>query len=115
MNARRINEEGRHQAAVEVIGQGIAGMLRNEPRRNWSLAAGKPKKNWSLYNIHVIEEHKRLKALGSQQNLFQVASRSWKEMSEEDRMRRYGDIYTLDQERYEREMEEWRERRRNPE
>jgi len=78
-------------------------------------AAGKPKKNWSLYNIHVMEERKRLKALGSEQDLFQVAARSWREMSEEDRMRRYGDILTLDKQRYEREMEEWRERRRNPE
>jgi len=105
MNAPRINEEGRHQAAVEVIGQGIVGMLRNKPRRNWR----------SLYHIHVMEERRRLKALGSEQNLFQVAARSWREMSEEERWRRYGDIYTLDQERYEREMEEWRERRRNPE
>ncbi|KAK1738978.1 hypothetical protein QTG54_010294 [Skeletonema marinoi] len=77
-------------------------------------AAGKPKKNWSLYNIHVMEERKRLKALGSEQDLFQVASRSWKEMSEEDRMRRYGDIFTLDKERYEREMEVWWEERKVP-
>jgi len=62
-----------------------------------------------------MEERKRLKALGSEQDLFQVAARSWREMSEEDRMRRYGDILTLDKQRYEREMEEWRERRRNPE
>jgi len=77
-------------------------------------AAGKPKKNWSLYNIHVMEERKRLKALGSEQDLFQVAARSWREMSEEDRMRLYGDILTLDKQRYEREMEGWWEERKVP-
>ncbi|KAK1738977.1 hypothetical protein QTG54_010293 [Skeletonema marinoi] len=109
----------------EVVGQGFAGLLRNELpkvikqelRRKQvkeEKAAGKPKKNCHMYNIHVSEERKRLKELGPVRDLFQVASRSWGEMSEEERMRQYGDIFTRNKERYERELEGWRERRRNP-
>ena len=77
-------------------------------------AAGKPKKNWSLYNIHVMEEQKRLKELGSGEDLFQVASRSWKEIDEEERWARYGGIYEIDKGRYERELEVWWEEREVP-
>jgi len=115
-------EETVREQLQEVVGQGIAGLLRNELpkvikqefRRKQvkeEKAAGKPRKNWSLLNIHVMEERKRL---GPVQDLFQVASRPWNEMSEEERWRRYGDLFTLDKERYKRELEGWRERRRNP-
>jgi len=106
------------RVAVDQLPKVIKKEIKREAKKEKvkkEKAAGKPKRNWSLYNIHVMEERKRLKALGSEQDLFQVAARSWREMSEEDRMRRYGDILTLDKQRYEREMEEWRERRRNPE
>jgi len=111
----------------EVVGQGIAGTLRNELLKVIKLefrrkqvkeekAAGKPRRPWSLINIHVMEESKRLKGLKSEEKseeaFIQVATRSWNKMSEEERMRLYGDTRTRDKERYEREQEEWS--RRNP-
>ena len=118
-------EETVREKLQEVVGQGIAGMLRNELpkvikqefRRKQvkeEKAAGKPKKNWNLYNIHVMEERKRLKELGSEEDLFRVAAMTWKMISDEERWRRYGDLFTRNKERYERELEGWRERRRNP-
>jgi len=121
----KVNETVREQLQ-EVVGQGIGGLLRNDLSKvikkeikreakkekvKKEEAAGKPKKNLSLFNIHVREEGKRL---GPVRDLFQVASRSWREMPEKDRMRLYGDILTLDKQRYEREMEGWWEERKVP-
>eukprot|EP00577_Skeletonema_sp_RCC1716_P005207 CAMPEP_0113371464 /NCGR_PEP_ID=MMETSP0013_2-20120614/26_1 /TAXON_ID=2843 ORGANISM="Skeletonema costatum, Strain 1716" /NCGR_SAMPLE_ID=MMETSP0013_2 /ASSEMBLY_ACC=CAM_ASM_000158 /LENGTH=805 /DNA_ID=CAMNT_0000253313 /DNA_START=6644 /DNA_END=9061 /DNA_ORIENTATION=- /assembly_acc=CAM_ASM_000158 len=117
----KVEETVREQLRV-AVDQEVEGMLRKKlpkvikkeikreakkEKVKKEKAAGKPKKNWSLFNIHVMEERKRLKALGPVRDLFQVASRSWGEMSEEERTRQYGDIFTLDKERYEREMEGW--------
>eukprot|EP00985_Skeletonema_marinoi_P026171 scaffold20062_cov158-Skeletonema_marinoi.AAC.2 len=118
-------EETVREQLQEVVGQGIAGLLRNELpkvikqefRRKQvkeEKAAGKPKKNCHMYNIHVSEERKRLKELGSEEDLFRVAAMTWKMISDEERWRRYGDLFTRNKERYERELEGWRERRRNP-
>mmetsp|Transcript_14870 Transcript_14870/g.22991 ORF Transcript_14870/g.22991 Transcript_14870/m.22991 type:complete len:858 (-) Transcript_14870:120-2693(-) len=69
--------------------------------------AGKPKKALSYYNIHVKEEGLRLKASGSKEDVFQVASLSWKELDDEEILERYGSVHKLDKERYDREMKEW--------
>jgi len=97
----------------EAVGQGLRG-IKKELRRNLvkeEKAAGKPKQKLNMYNVHVKEECKRLKALGSDKKWFQEAAVTWKMMSVEEKSRRYGGLLAQNNERSEREMESWRESR----
>jgi predicted DNA-binding ArsR family transcriptional regulator len=115
-------EEKLREKLLETVDQKIEGLLREklpkaikkEVKREKvkkEKAEGKPKFYWSMYNIHVSEERKRLGETSSKEFLFKVAAQSWWGMSEAEKWRRYGDMFNQGKERYEREMDLWKERK----
>ena len=82
--------------------------LKRAANKTGKNETGMPKKPLTLYNIHVMEEKKRLEASGCNEDcLFTVCSHSWALLDEEQRWRRYGDLFKRDEFRFRNELERW--------
>ncbi|KAL2456397.1 High mobility group B protein 9 [Abeliophyllum distichum] len=87
------------------------GRRRRRSRRRWRGDPGRPKPNRSGYNFFFAEKHSMLKSLypNREREFTKMIGESWNKLTPEERMV-YQNHGLKDRERYQKEMEEYKER-----